>query len=451
MAISAEDRGTPFGRYRLLDRLGEGGMAVVYRAVAEGPEGFRRSLVIKRVRPALSSEPEFARMLAAEARVLALLNHPNIVQVYEFGEIDGEQYLTMEFVDGIDLGVLLHKSSALGQPIPPGLCCLIVSSVAAALAYAHDLRDGGRPLSIIHRDVSPSNIMVTRTGAVKLLDFGIAKATATLRHEQTVTGVFRGKLGYMSPQHASSLPIDRRADIFALGAVFYEILEGRRLFRGRDDLETINLVREAVVPPLTLAAELPGIEEILRRMLARDAEQRYSHCDQVVAALAPLVHERQGDEASLRRFVERTEAQHRAREPTGESTPQAVADREGPSPFRTPSLHPAPRGRRTLIAIAVGLMLALGGTAARRLSYTPAAPTPPPPLVQPSREPSRLDPPPLEPVPLPPESPPRVGHAVEPGPGERPHKPHPSRHPPRAKPSDPGAPAPRRDDELRPF
>jgi eukaryotic-like serine/threonine-protein kinase len=448
MAV-VETIGTPFGRYRLLERLGEGGMAVVYRAVAEGPEGFRRDLVIKRVRPSLSSEPEFARMLAAEARVSALLNHPNVVAVYELGEVDGEQYLVMEHVDGVDLDVLLRRAAALGRPPPLGACCFIVGRVAAALAYAHDLRDQGRPLSIIHRDVSPSNVMVTRSGGVKLLDFGIAKATSTLRHEKTITGVIRGKLGYLSPEQAASKPIDRRSDVFALGVVLFELIEGKRLFRGRDDLETINLVREAEVPALARPEIPAALEALLRRMLARDPDARPAHCDEIVAALAPILHELHGDEASLRAFVEQLEVLHQQHELEAEvgEPASATSDKTNVAIRPTPSVRRR-RSRALPAVLGIAGLLAMTGFAllTKRASSTLTVQAiEPSPVAAPPAPASRLDAPSIGPTP-------NVAPASAPPPRAAAHsvKSHPSKtH--RATAAAPARPTPARDDELRPF
>jgi serine/threonine-protein kinase len=187
-----------FGRYRLIERLGAGGMAHVFRAVTDEPDGGTRSVVVKRMLPHLSGNRDFVRLLIDEARLSSRLHHPAIVEVHEFGDVGGEYYIAMEHVEGQNLATLLNALSRSQRPLPHHLACHVVREVAAALAYAHALAgDDGRPLEIIHRDVSPSNILVSRSGAIKLLDFGIAKAANGIREEETRTGVVKGKVGYM--------------------------------------------------------------------------------------------------------------------------------------------------------------------------------------------------------------------------------------------------------------
>jgi serine/threonine protein kinase len=300
------DGGIRFGRYRLLQELGAGGMAVVYRAVVDGPRGFARALVVKRILPEYSRNTSFVNMLASEARLCGLLRHPGIVQVHEFGEVNGESYLAMELVDGADLSTVWRASRAANQWLPAGLSCYVIAQLAEALAYAHTLTDdAGQALDIVHRDVSPSNIMLTALGTVKLLDFGIAKAASHMRDERTRTGTVKGKIAYMSPEQAEGLAIDRRSDIFSLGVIFHECLTMRRLFQGETDLERLRLVREAKVPPPSLTAPGldPEIDAVALKMLARAPDDRYGSCDDVVAALRPIVHRHHGDAPALKRFL----------------------------------------------------------------------------------------------------------------------------------------------------
>ncbi len=249
MALSAQLDGEHLGRYRLLEQIGAGGMAVVFRAVAEGSVG-KQVVVIKRVLPELARDPVFIKMLVAEARLSSRLSHPGIVRMHELGRVGDEYFLAMEHVDGADLVRVLNRSVAAKATLPIPVVCHIARQVALALAYAHDLKDAeGRPLEIVHRDVSPSNIMVTGDGGVKLLDFGVAKAAAHIRDERTRTGTIKGKINYLSPEQADGLAADRRSDVFALGIVLYECLTLKRLFRGDNDLATLRLVRRCEVPP----------------------------------------------------------------------------------------------------------------------------------------------------------------------------------------------------------
>jgi eukaryotic-like serine/threonine-protein kinase len=343
-----------FGRYRLTERLGSGGMAVVYRGFVDGPQGFSRSLVIKRILPHLSGQAAFVKMMLAEAKLSALLSHPNIVQVFELGEAEGEYYIAMEHIDGHDLKSLLKQSAKRGLPMSPGLCCFLVGELASALAYAHALKDSeGRPLQIVHRDVSPSNVMVTSHGAIKLLDFGIAKAASFAREELTRTGAVKGKLAYMSPEQSDGLPLDRRSDIFALGIVLHELLTMRRLFRTDDDLQTLRLVREAqVAAPSTINPRVsPGMDAVVLKMLAKAPEHRYQSCDQVAEALAPLIHEAHADEGAMRRWVEELgEIPHKPQplHPPAADTP-TFDDEPPPTPLSQAKTRPRGKGEtRTL-------------------------------------------------------------------------------------------------------
>jgi len=291
-----------FGRYRLVERLGAGGMAQVFRAVTDEGTG---SVVVKRMLPHLSGNRDFVRLLIDEARLSSRLHHPAIVRVHEFGDVSGEYYIAMEHVEGRNLATLLGQLYRAGRALPQHLGCHVVREVAAALAYAHALAgDDGRPLEIIHRDVSPSNILVSQSGVIKLLDFGIAKAANGIREEETRTGVVKGKVSYMSPEQADGRDVDRRSDIFALGVVFWECLTMRRLFRGTDDLHTLRLVREAAVEPPSRIVPTDGrVEAVVMKMLARDRDARYGSCEEIVAALAAIALPERADAESLRAFL----------------------------------------------------------------------------------------------------------------------------------------------------
>jgi eukaryotic-like serine/threonine-protein kinase len=268
----------------LLECIGRGGMAEVFRAVAQGVEGFQRVFVVKRIQREQSENPALVEMFANEARISALLNHPNIVQVFDFGQLDGSYFISMEYLRGKDLLAVLRQMRAVGRSFPPALAATIAREVARGLAYAHDLvAPGGKSLDIIHRDVSPSNIMLLRAGGVKLLDFGIAKASAVLQEGKkdgkghtTGTGMVKGKLSYLSPEQVRHEPVDARSDIFSLGVVLWECLTGKRLFHDRSDYHTMNNVLTRPVPaPSTQQPDVPAeLDAIVLRTLERDRKKR---------------------------------------------------------------------------------------------------------------------------------------------------------------------------------
>ena len=301
----------PFGRYRLLDRLGAGGMAEVYRAVLDGPQGFSRTVALKRILPHLAHDEGFLRLFLDEARISALLHHPAIVQVFDFGAIDGSYFLAMELIDGWTLGQLMQLCKQRLTAVPVADVCYAMSELAGALAHAHALADdSGRPLEIVHRDVSPSNIMIGKQGAVKLLDFGIARAAEHARDERTRAGTRKGKLSYMSPEQTSAARVDRRSDIFSLGVVFYEWLTMRRLFKRDSDVATVLAIREdPIVAPSVHRNGIPSeLDAVVMKMLARDPRARYPSCDDVVTDLVPIVQRLRGHTQTLRAFVAKLEA-----------------------------------------------------------------------------------------------------------------------------------------------
>ncbi len=301
--MSTDGSSQRFGRYELLDRLGRGGMADVWRARVAGPQGFARTLVIKRILPHLISDSRARELFEREARVASRLSHANIVPVYEFGEIDGEYYLAMEYVDGCDLSAIIRAGGA-----SPHLAAAVVRDVCRALSYAHALRgDDGVPLRILHRDVSPSNVMIGYDGSVRLLDFGIAKAFSDPRDKRTMKGTIRGKFGYIAPEVFEGHEPDARADIFSLGVVLHETVSGKRLFRGASDLETVALVKRAVVPlPSSLhPGATPALDEITMCALERDREQRFHSAAAMADALDPVVHELRFGPKQLADLLER--------------------------------------------------------------------------------------------------------------------------------------------------
>lgn len=280
------------GKYHLVEKLGQGGMAEVWKAKMRGPAGFERTLVVKRILAHLLEEaPQTIEMFLSEARLSARLNHSNIVQVYELGEVEGEYFIAMEYVRGRDLVALLRELAPTGS-VPPGVGAYIGREVCRALGYAHALSDdSGAPLRLIHRDVSPSNVMLGYDGSVKLLDFGIAKALSQAG-EKTQTGLLKGKFSYMAPEQVEGHEIDHRSDLFAAGIVLFECLTASRLFKGASDLQTIALVREAKVgPPSERNPEIPPeLDRVCLKALAKNPNERYQTCDQMARELDEVVH-----------------------------------------------------------------------------------------------------------------------------------------------------------------
>lgn len=265
-----------FGKYLLLDRINVGGMAEVFKAKAFGIEGFERIIAIKRILPNMIDDDEFIKMFVDEARIAVKLSHANIVQIYELGKFENQYYIAMEYVSGKDLRQILDRYRKKKITLPVSAAAYICSKICEGLDYAHRKIDPtGRPMNVIHRDVSPQNILVSYEGAVKVTDFGIAKAED--RASKTQAGVLKGKFGYMSPEQVRGLDIDHRSDIFAVGILFYEMVCGKRLFIGESDFSTLERVRKAeVVPPTEHNPDLaPELEAVVMRALARERDERY--------------------------------------------------------------------------------------------------------------------------------------------------------------------------------
>jgi serine/threonine protein kinase len=277
-----------FGGYLLQSRLGRGGMAEVFLAQREGAAGFARTVVVKRILGSHQEDPSFVDMFINEAKIAAELTHPNIVQVYELGQVDGEFFIAMEYVRGHDLlRVLQRLAQARPSALPPAAAAFIARETCRALQHAHDHVDlEGRPQPIIHRDVSPQNIMISYDGQVKLVDFGIAKALGSMR-EETRTGALKGKFAYMAPEQIAGFSPSPQTDVFAVGVVLHEMLTGRRLFRGETDFDTLSKVKSMSVPaPSSLCAAVPAVlDDATACALARDRNTRYLRAGQMARDL----------------------------------------------------------------------------------------------------------------------------------------------------------------------
>jgi serine/threonine protein kinase len=268
------------GKYELIRELAVGGMAEVFLARTAGPMGFEKQLVLKRILPHMAKDPAFVEMFLSEATLAARLTHPNIVQIFDFGESDGSYFLAMEYIDGPTLRTLLEDAYRRQVALPPVVCARIIANACEGLAFAHDFRDPAtrQPLGVVHRDISPDNLLLSRQGAVKVADFGIAKASGQ-RH-RTQTGIIKGKVAYMPPEQLRAQPLDRRVDVYALGIVFYELVTGQRPFEAPTDASLMqSILFEQPMPAVLRNPDLPEpVQSILRRAIAKDPEQRYPDC-----------------------------------------------------------------------------------------------------------------------------------------------------------------------------
>jgi eukaryotic-like serine/threonine-protein kinase len=265
------------GRYEVVGHLAAGGMAEILLARLTGPSGFERLVVVKRILPQFASTEAFVSMFLDEARIVARIHHPNVVQVQELGREDGDLFLVMEYLEGETAAGLLKRSTLRDRRIDPALAAYIVAEACSGLHAAHELCDvDGTPRPVVHRDISPQNIFVTYTGAVKVLDFGIA--TTADRITRTEAGQLKGKFEYMSPEQCRGEVLDRRSDLFAVGTVLYELTTGRRLFKRPSQLATLRAIsEESVVPPSRVDADYPkALESVVLRALARRREDRYA-------------------------------------------------------------------------------------------------------------------------------------------------------------------------------
>jgi eukaryotic-like serine/threonine-protein kinase len=285
--------GSTANHYQILARLAVGGMAEIFLARGTSSAGVDRYCVLKRILRERASDLHFVRMFLDEARLAAQLNHPNVAQVYDIGRLADSYFFTMEFVHGETVRTLIQRSRSLRKELPLGAILTVMAGAAAGLHHAHDrLGLEGRPLGIVHRDVSPSNLMVSFEGGVKVVDFGVAKAAD--RISETRAGTVKGKIAYLSPEQCRGGNVDRRTDLYALGIVFWEMLTLERLYRRASDFENMNaIVNEETPSPSTRRPSLPPeIDALVMRLLAKDPDDRFQTADEVIEAIEQVAARR---------------------------------------------------------------------------------------------------------------------------------------------------------------
>lgn len=317
-------------KYKILEKLDSGGMAEVYVAQSEALRGFKKRVAIKRILPHLTKNQKFVQMFLDEARLSLQLEHANIVSVFDLGKADAAYFIVMEYVDGTNLKKVIESHMRARRTLPVEQSIYVMREVCEALSYAHELVDmsSGEPLGIVHRDVSPPNILISKRGEIKMVDFGLAKATSQL--EETDPGVVKGKFSYLSPEGASGLNVDRRADIFSVGILLFELLTGQRLFYGESDYHTVELVRKAEVPRITsLNPAIPAdMEGILGRALAKNPEDRYQHARDLSEDLTRLLytHGKPVTKGDISRLVEFTLSEQKVARPVEVQKPATIID-----------------------------------------------------------------------------------------------------------------------------
>jgi serine/threonine-protein kinase len=280
----------PQQRYRVIEKLESGGMAEVFRAESEGLQGFKKQVAIKRVLPHLSEKKKFISMFLDEARLSAHLTHSNCVQVFDIGVGDNAYFIVMEFVDGANLKSIIESLRKSGNRLPVSYAAFIALEICKGLSYAHELRDpSGQDLHIVHRDMSPPNVLITKYGEIKIVDFGLAKANSQL--ERSEPGIIKGKFSYLSPEAAMGQEVDARTDIFAVGIILWELLTGQRLFMGDTDFQTVKKVQQAQIPSASAINPdvPPELERILAKSLTRDPEARYRTARELGQDLSKLM------------------------------------------------------------------------------------------------------------------------------------------------------------------
>lgn len=276
----------PFGKYYLLERINVGGMAEVYKAKAFGEEGFERILAVKKILASIAEDEAFINMFIDEAKITGKLNHPNICQAFDLGKVDGSFFIAMEYIAGKDLKTIFERSRRLGDKVSIPRVCFEMMKICEGLSHAHDKCDAqGTPIEIVHRDISPQNILLSYEGEVKIIDFGIAKASG--KTSQTQVGILKGKFSYMSPEQVRGLHVDNRSDIFSVGILMYELLTLERLFLGESDFDTLEKIRKVEMsPPSLYNPHIPAeLEKIVLKTLSKSPDERFQSASDLAEAL----------------------------------------------------------------------------------------------------------------------------------------------------------------------
>lgn len=288
----------PFGKYFLMEKLAVGGMAEIYKAKTFGVDGFEKQLAIKKILPHCSADKEFIAMLSDEAKLVVRLSHTNIVQIFDLGKVGDDYFISMEFIDGVNLRELLNRAKDLGEKLPLPICLYVASEVCKGLDYAHSKRDeNSRPLHIVHRDISPQNILISFEGETKIVDFGIAKAAMNM--SQTSAGILKGKVNYMSPEQALGKIVDQHTDTFSAGLVLFELLTGQRFFSGETQFHVLKQIQTSQITAASLPTSIPeDIRTILAKALAYNPAERYETASDFQIALTKLLYTKYVDFSS---------------------------------------------------------------------------------------------------------------------------------------------------------
>jgi serine/threonine-protein kinase len=380
--------------YLLVRRIALGGMGEVWLARQEGPAGFSRPVVIKRVLPSFSADRQFVEMFLNEARLAGRLTHPNVVQLIELGQDESDWFMALEYVHGHTLRALLRSANERKLSLDWGAVAAVASSALVGLHYAHTLKnEQGRPLQLVHRDISPDNLMLSYDGVVKVLDFGIARVVDAI--STTRPGSIRGKLAYLSPEHVRGLPLDGRADVFAMGAVLYELLTGRRAFHGQSDAEKMLQVLESDPPPAhTINPAVPrALSAIVERALKKERDERFASAADMHVAIDETL-------ASLGYLSTPTRLAEWLRSLVGEPPPidtevsgTATHERPGVATERDDAAPPSFKSRTPWVVLATLAVVGLGAAGLALRNDASSAPASPPQQPAAQQEPPELPPP----------------------------------------------------------